>query len=161
MWNGLLSGAAGIMGVVVAAFGLWKYLDARRRDFKWRRTEFLFEQMKYLDTDEEMQEVLRRLSGWDTAGIELMFDSRSRLSVDVSPESARGLQKMLNLLDRIAYATLDAKTLTMGEVSYFGWNFSMVHRNKPLRAYCMNNGFKQVVKLAERVEQHFVALKDV
>ncbi|MFQ5771975.1 MAG: hypothetical protein ACE5HX_15680 [bacterium] len=39
-----------LIGFLIAGFGIWKYLDTRKNELVWKRTEFLFEQARLLDS---------------------------------------------------------------------------------------------------------------
>ena len=52
-----------IAALVGFSVGLWRYLDSRARELKWRRTEFLFEQAKYLDNDEDIMSAVLIIAG--------------------------------------------------------------------------------------------------
>ena len=43
-----------IIAFIGAVIGFRKYIDARKRELNWRRTEFIFQEAKYLDNDPDI-----------------------------------------------------------------------------------------------------------
>lgn len=141
-----------IGALIVASFALWRYRDTRSRELKWKRTEFLFSQAHYLDNDPQIQRAVRVLSGLDTAtSIDALFGPYAEIA-DREAEYRACFDKLLNLLDRLAYAVCNVKSLTMDEVANFGWYYRAVASHLALKGYCERHGFPDVVRFAPKIQ---------
>lgn len=143
-----------IIATFVAIFSLWKYFDARDKELNWKKTEFLFSQSHYIDTDTEMQLAMQIIDGENSIKLTELFDANGSLT-KLGNEYLPGFHKLFNLLDRIAYAVLTTKTLTMEEATLFGWHFTSIVRKKRLTKYCKKNGYKQVIEFSEEISNFF------
>ena len=130
-----------LIATIVAIFGLWKYFDARKQELDWKKTEFLFDQAKYIDDDSEIKYSFRIIDGESVLKVSDVLDEKGD-TTDEHQEFIIGFHKLLNLLDRLAYAVTIRKTITMAEVNQFGWYFTSVNRNKRLQNFCSMNGYK-------------------
>ena len=144
-WKELLAAAA-------AVFGFWKYLDTRKRELSWRKTEFLFKQARFLDTDLNIAKAVRVLTGREPDVTVASIYGGSGLSEAAQHEYQDCFDKLLNLLDRIAYSTLHVKTLTEVEAANFGWYLARIAQEPMLVSYCKENGLGDVVELAETLK---------
>lgn len=126
------------------------YFDRRKAELRWRRTEFLFEQVRYIETDPEINATIQLLEDRDTVSVE---DILSDTTSDDPKRAARlhALDKTLNVFDRFAYAVYTAKTLTVDELQIFAWYLERISDNPQLREYCRNNGYGDVLRLSEDV----------
>lgn len=143
-----------MLTAVAAIFSFWKYVDTRDRELAWRHTEFLFHQAEYLDKDKDIAAAVRVMMGADPSlSVDDLFVGSKLLVNEANNEHYRyGFEKLLNLLDRLAYAHLRKETLSMDELANFKWYFSQVCDNHKLTEYCNKNGFSDVVKMAEEVK---------
>lgn len=140
--------------VIVAIIGLIKYFHTRSKELAWRRTEFLFEQSRLLDTDEEYKESIRMLEGRHSVKLETLYDDYEKTKTDKDKiKYYEIMDKLLNYFDRISYSVYDAKTLTIIEVSNFGWYLQKIKDSKLLNKYCEDNGFQDILKLSEDIEK--------
>lgn len=144
MWQFIQDNWKALIGFLIAVFGVWKYFDARKNELVWKRTEFLFEQARLLDSDPDISEAIKILEDrHNSISLEDVFEGNK--------DYLHKFDKLLNLLDRIAYATVYQKTLSIDEVVNFGWYLKKI-KNKPLLVdYCNNNGFSDIIKLAEKI----------
>ena len=134
-------------------FGYWKYLDSRKRELKWKRTEFLFSQAQYLDTDPQISKAVAVLAGLDkNFRVDSFFDEFGKLT-KADEEYVFGFEKLFNLLDRVAYAYINAKTISKTEVDNFSWYLRAIKKSCAISAYCNQNGFENVVRIADMVER--------
>ena len=129
-------GAAEIASTVV---GTAVIISGRRK-----RTEFLFEQARLLDSDPDISEAIKILEErHQSISLEEVFEGNK--------DYLQKFDELFNFLDRIAYATVYQKTLSIDEVVNFGWYLRKI-KNKPLLVdYCNNNGFSDIIKLAEKI----------
>ena len=138
----------GALGAVV--FGFWKYFDTRRRELAWRKTEFLFEQARYLDTDTDIAKAVRVLTAREQdVTVAAIYSDSSSLEDNAKHQYQDSFDKLLNLLDLIAYSTLRLKTLSELEADNFGWYLARIADEPALVAYCSANGLNDVIKLAD------------
>lgn len=141
---------------VVAA--LWRYVSMRNRELAWRKEElawrrvvFLFEQARFLDTDPEITAVVNLLAGPDASRRIAVVLKTDKAIDDAEHRKLRhGLDKLLNLLDRIAYAEQE-NVLSLKDCTNFGWYLRIVGQIPALRSHSEQNGFHDVVALACRV----------
>lgn len=142
--------------LIVAIVGLWKYFDTRNRELAWRRTEFLFEQAKLLDTDNVFVEVMKimenRHPNISVKTLYENFDQKKELQEYWG--YYQKFDKLLNFLDRIAYAYFNAKTLSIEEVLSFGWYLDKISENSYLLKYCKENGFNDILELSKEIDEY-------
>ena len=142
-----------LSALAIGVFAVWKYFDTRRRELAWRRTEFIFEQARLLDTDEDLADAVSILEGrHETVQLASLYPDQDEL--DESSYSSldhHKMDKLLNFLDRLTYATSDAKTLSISEVVNFGWYFKLVAKHPGLKKYCRKNGFADTLALADKM----------
>jgi len=145
-----------ISTALVVAGGVWAvhtYLEKRTDELSWKRTEFLFAQAQYLETDPDIERVIRILEDRDE---EWTVDSLLDSTTTSTPEQFKLLQaldKALNVFDRLAYSVFTAKTLTLEELTIFGWYLDLITDDVVLRNYCEEKGFKNVIRLAEEARK--------
>ncbi|MGR5550866.1 hypothetical protein [Vibrio sp. DNB22_12_1] len=143
-----------IIATIVAMFSIWKYFDTRKKELSWKKTEFLFTQSHYIDTDSEMQLAIQIIDGEHSVKLTEIFDSKGYLT-ELGHEYLSGFHKLFNLLDRIAYSVLRTNALSMDEAAQFGWHFTSIARQKCLSEYCYKNGYKQVLEFSKEMEKFF------
>ncbi len=140
-----------LTAVTAGCFSLYKFLSARRQELAWKRTEFIFDQARYLDCDPDISAVVAVLSGIDcSVSVKDLID-RSPGQKPIDGKYDRGLDKLLNLLDRLAYARFTTASLSHEEVANFGWYLRVVKDQPDLAKYAEANGFADVVRLADSV----------
>ena len=137
-----------ILSLITAIIGIYKFLDARKRELKWKRTEFVFEQAKYLDNDKEIILALAVLCKTDSNyKIESIFSTDGKFIDGVEHSYMIGFEKLLNLLDRLVYA-YRADVITKGEFENFGMYLEQVLNNTRVSKYADANGYADVVTVA-------------
>jgi hypothetical protein len=62
--------------------------------------------------------------------------------------------KLLNFLDHMAYAHFHAKTLSIEEVSNFGWYLDKISENPYLSKYCEIHGFNDILELSKEIDKY-------
>jgi hypothetical protein len=132
------------------------YIDTRRRDLRWKRTEFLFAQADKLENDPDIQRAIRVLDRRERGVhvVQIFGPNADTVTFAVYRE---GFEKLLNFLDRIAYAVRHSKSLTMAEVANFAWYYRNICAHACMRSFCETSGFPDVVPLAKELTKH---LKD-
>ena len=138
----ILNNNLGLGALVVALLSAIKYFDQRNNELSWKRTEFLFKQAEMLDNDAEIKEILQLLllkQEQAEKEIEQIIDN------DNTTEKLRKLDKFLNFMDRLVSANLLQKTIKKSEITNFGWYFLKIRKNEPLKKYCNENGFDQLL----------------
>ncbi|MDA1100325.1 MAG: hypothetical protein O2967_15205 [Proteobacteria bacterium] len=145
-WNVLFGLIAGLWGVV-------QFLAARSRDLAWKRTEFIIEQSRYLDTDTEMRECTLILYGKHPT---IRVDDFLRTWEQSQDEANDGqiilkFEKYLNFLWRIAYAHLVLKTIPRIDLVAFGAYFLAVNEHPKLKEYCIGP-YDEIVMAANVLE---------
>lgn len=114
----------------------------------------MFEQARYLDTNPRIAKAIRVLTGRESdVTVALIYDDSSSLSVKARNEYRDCFDKLLNLLDYIAYSTLHIKTLSEAEARNFGWYLARIAREPALVTYCNDNGLGDVIDLAEVLQK--------
>jgi len=58
MFDALLDSWEFLVAVIGGAVGFWRFLATRKSELAWKRTEFLFDKARYLDTDPDVREIL-------------------------------------------------------------------------------------------------------
>ena len=142
-----------LLGFLIATIGIWRYLDSRSRELKWKRTELLFSQAAFLDTNPDICNVVKIIEGRNKdIGIDDLFDDSGRPDNAQYGEVWQQIDKLLNLLDRIAYAVIHLKTLTRDEAMNFSWYLRLLEKNKNMAKYCEEQGFGDILELAKRIK---------
>ena len=142
-----------ILALIVGICALLKYFDTRKRELAWRRTEFIFEQARLLDTDLDLSDAILILEERHTEVklSDLFAADKNPYNSSLHSQYYQKMDKLLNFLDRLAYATLDARTLSLAEVVNFGWYFKKIDAHQKLKEYCMDNGFNDILILANKI----------
>ena len=139
-----------IIAALALVFAYWKYIDMRKRELRWKRTEFLFKQAEILDHDEDINLATAVLDGTDSS-IELddLFDAHGNINNDIDKRYRIGFEKMCNFLDRLAYAHLNNQTIDKNDIANFGWYIESIVNHSQVIKYCENNGYEDIIKLSE------------
>lgn len=145
------------LGDVVAAIaiviGVWKFLASRKRELAWKRTEFIFEQAAYIDTDEDIAAAISiAQSALEDVTIDEVFDENGEWGKSSSTTYRQGFEKLLNLLDRLAYAHLHAHTISVSEIANFHWYYELITDHERIKKHCQINGFKDAAQVAEKLK---------
>lgn len=142
-----------VAGVVIA--GVWaviQFRDTRVRDITWKRTELLFRIGEQLDSNPRFIEALRLLEDRDDrTDLQGFFEFTESELHNGGKNLRQNIDALLNLFERIAHAVYVTKTLSIDEASCFGWYLQRILETEPLKKYCEENGFEDVLKLAQNV----------
>ena len=82
----------------------------------------------------------------------MLFDKSKKYDQEIRNEYLHKFDKLFNLLDRIAYATLTMKVLTSEEAGNFGWYLDEIAGHDGLARYCAEEGYHGVLDLAATLE---------
>ena len=139
-----------IIAALALVFAFWKYIDIRKRELRWKRTEFLFKQAELLDNDPDINLATSVLDGSDTnVRLDDLFDVHGNINHTIDKQYRVGFEKMCNFLDRLAYAHLNTKAIEKKEIANFGWHIESIVNHTRVVKYCENNGFEDIIKLSE------------
>lgn len=137
-----------VLAYLSALGGMIRYLVIRRDEALWKKTEFLFNIGRALDEDSHLQETLMILEGRNpSVTVEMVFDQNSSFDAQKRGEIQQVFDRFFNFLDRLHYAVVTTKTLSLPEASMFGWYLEQIPKHKMLVEYCQENGFHHVLEL--------------
>lgn len=139
-----------ISTLIVAVFSIWRYLDSRKRELDWKKTEFLFDQAKYIDNDEYIQKAIMVIGGNHTIKADDLIDSNGRFKNN-NKEIVEGFEKLFNLLERLSYAEHTSQVLSKKELQHFGWYYEEIIDNPTLKKYCEKNGYNDVILFGKKL----------
>lgn len=139
-----------ILALIGAVIGLWKYLDTRKRELDWRKTEFMFQEAKYLDNDPDIIKAVQVLAK-EQPNISVDDIFGEKYDHNIRSNYIIGFEKLFNLLDRLSHTHYSLKTLSKKEIENFGWYLREIQKYPQLLDYCENNGYKDVVKLSKNI----------
>ncbi len=140
-----------IISVCVLVFAFWKYTDIRKRELRWKRTEFLFKQAEFLDNDPNINLAVSVLDGVDgDVRIEDLFNIDGIINNTIDKRYRIGFEKLCNFLDRLAYAHLNSKAIEKKEIANFGWYIESIEKHTRVVKYCEKNGFGDILKLSSK-----------
>jgi hypothetical protein len=139
-----------IAGIVVAIWTVsWtvsSYMMNRRNEAAWKRTEFVFTQLRFLDTDPGISNAIAILEGWNPGVTpEDVFTPTPKLAPEMRGKHVAEFDRLLNLLWCISYAFLELKTITWKELGGFGWYLWRVQTTPSVANYCRNNGYADIL----------------
>ncbi|UCC79173.1 MAG: hypothetical protein JSW64_12995 [Candidatus Zixiibacteriota bacterium] len=75
--------------VVGGAVGLWRFLATRKSELAWKRTEFIFDKARYLDTDPDIREIIMVLESETPsyfAGKDILLDGKDGIDLISEPD---------------------------------------------------------------------------
>ena len=142
-----------VIAFLTLVFMFWKYIDVRRRELKWKKTEFLFKQAEYLDNDQDVNYAVSVIDGTDPdVKIENLLKENGEIDSTTDRKYRIGLEKLCNFLDRLAYAYFTTKTIKKDEIANFQWFIKEISLHARLLEYCKNNGYNDVIKLTAELD---------
>src|SRR5690349_14772200 len=109
-WGWIIAGIA----VVLSAVSFWL---TRRRELAWKRTEFIFNESRYLDNDPELAEAIYILEGRHP-NIDLtdIFNKEGKLEESERLVYLQKFDKLFNFFWRMCYAHLTTRTFSKKEI---------------------------------------------
>ena len=141
-----------LTAIATFIFSMWRYLVVRWAELRWQRTEFLFEQARYLDLDVQMNYAVAMLDGSYRISLNEVFDENGRFLSEVDGKYKHGLDKLFNLLDRLAWAYFENNVISKSELVNFGWYYHKILKHNRVVKYCEKHGYKDVIKLAQKLQ---------
>ncbi len=158
----IVANLVAVGGLATLAWTLIAYFATRRRELAWKRTEFLFAQAAYFDTDAQISEVVKIIDGRDPAHtVDQLYADGGTLDPKTRLDLLHKFDKLLNLFDRIAYAVLIAKTLSVAETPLLEGYLESAMSHASLVKYCEEGGFHDVVRLARVLNLHVAEASEV
>ncbi len=146
-----------IVPLLLAAMGLvWaisSYLDTQRKTLALERTKFIFENLRFLETDKSMQSSNKIIYGLATDFTIETFLSvmKSKAGSDEQKEMCMAMEGYLNFIWRIAYACIKLGSIKVEDLDAFGFYFHKISSHVGLREYCINEGFEDIIDAAEKL----------
>lgn len=108
----------------------------RNEELKWRRTEFIFDQARLFDGDNQISEAVKIITANNVSiSVENLLDLKSDMDQSERGDGRHKLDKLLNLMERLASAYKKG-ILTIDELSHFEWYFLRVKDIEALNIYC-------------------------
>ena len=153
-WFGLGVPTWGDVLVVVSLIGgaisyfVAQMLNRRQQqqEQRWRRVEFIFEQFSHFDSDEDISEAVKILSGRDNSvTIKAAFTENS----DAWNKHISKFDKMFGFLEQVAYA-VENTTLTEQDANLFEWHFHKGVENPAANAY-VSRYYPLAAKLGHKI----------
>jgi len=142
-----------LTALIGGGLATWRFLVSRNDDLAWKRTEFLFDQAQYLESNPDMREILQILGdNHNDYGVGDLIDDGAPIEAPEKYRLRNNLDQFLNFFDRLYYAHVTAKTLSKDEVMVFEWYLSEILDTDELAKYCEENGFRDVLNLANSVK---------
>ena len=117
----------------------------------WKKTETLLNLARYFDTDVDIKEAVKIIEGNSDTYVNELYLPNGDPIKEKHKELHYKMDKMFNFLDRISYAVLQSKTLTILEAKNFGWYYSEILSSERLTKYCDEYGYSDVVNLARKI----------
>lgn len=142
-----------LTALIGGGLATWRFLVSRNDDLAWKRTEFLFDQAQYLESNPDMREILQILGdNHNDYGVGDLIDDGAPIEAPEKYRLRNNLDQFLNFFDRLYYAHVTAKTLSKDEVMVFEWYLSEILDTDELAKYCEENGFRDALNLANIVK---------
>ena len=129
-------------------------LAQQKNTLSLERTKFIFENLRFFETDPLMQ-----MANQIVNGLAADFTIDTFLNVmnakNGTPEQIKrctALENYLNFLWRIAYAHFALKTVTIDDVDAFGYYFYLISQHEGLMSYCVYEGFEEIIDAIEKLK---------
>jgi len=101
-----------IIAATSLIFAFWKYIDIRKRELLWNRTEFLFKQAELLDNDPDINLATSVLDGADTeVKLEELFDAHGNINNSIDKKYRIGFEKCVTFYIGLLTHILQPKLL--------------------------------------------------
>ena len=143
-----------LIAAIALAWGITSYWLSKKNTLSLERTKFIFENLRFFETDPLMQ-----MANQIVNGLAADFTIDTFLNVmnakNGTPEQIKrctALENYLNFLWRIAYAHFALKTVTIDDVDAFGYYFYLISQHEGLMSYCVYEGFEEIIDAIEKLK---------
>ena len=132
----LLVAASIVIGAITWVLSNYKDRKQQKKELRWRQLELLYRQAELFDTDPDISAATKILTGNNVdVSIDDLFNLESETDGSEQGESRHKMDKLLNLLERVAYANQQGH-IDCNDITVFGWYFKKIKENSELNAYC-------------------------
>jgi hypothetical protein len=153
VWRHEMIATVGSWGIAIAGL-VWAIISYRlnnRSTLALERTKFIFEHLRYLDTESSMQTAKKILYGLvPDFTVETFLETEKGTPDQIANSMA--VDNFLNLLARVAYAHFTLKTITVDDLDAFGYYFYTISKHRGLRIYCLEEGYEDVIDVIEKLK---------
>lgn len=147
--------------VLAALIGLaatvWVYRAEQLNNRKWNQIQFLLKLHEEFFQRPEIRDCIHRLDNQhEYPTLERLFtQDRSTLTT----EDLAILEEFRSLFQLFDNLSLSYRmgTLTLEQIDLFGWYLHKINSAPAIRAYCQEQGFQEVIKLAQKLEHYAFA----
>ena len=151
-----------LLAVVTAVGAVVGYVKTHRRELSWKRTEFICEQLRLLDTDEKLFEMLTILEGrHPRVTVDEIYDAGGSLYDAERDAYQQDMDGFLNFIWCLCFAYLELRTLTDRNILCVGRYLDIINGTPLLRDYCLNHGYSAIIVAAEKVRRPRLTLNAV
>jgi hypothetical protein len=144
-----------ILAIIGGLWSVYTFSKQRDEDRRWRQVQFLLElNQKFFDSP-EIRRCIRWLNDEDRQGdLGAIFQSRLAQLKPDELQVVEEFDRLFQFFDNLSHCH-DMKVLTLDQINLFGWYLVKIGQNKCLRDFCNENGFEEVIRLADRIEKKF------
>jgi hypothetical protein len=135
------------------AFSIYSYMLNRRRDIAWKKTEFLYTQGQYLDSDSDLMEAVRIIEGRHPDITMAEIFGGTEFDEIKKNESLQKIDKLLSFLRRLCYSHLQTRIISLKEIQEFEWYFWRIAQSPSAVKYCHEHGFEEINVVINRLER--------
>lgn len=147
VWQTIIQGIA----VALAALGALRYLDERKEDRTWRKTQFLMELAKGFDAEERTRTAQRIFDGPKGKVHQLLTTGLSEMDSD-DVALVHCIDQYFDFFDRLYTYVFVTKVLTIEESLTFS-GYLDVLSDKEVVAHANTRGYGDVIKLGEAMDR--------
>lgn len=152
-WGDVLVAVSLLCAACAWLYDRYKERMLREEELKWKRTEFIFDQAGLFDGENEISEAVKIITDNNASvSVEKLLDLKSDMNPFHRGDGRHKLDKLLNLMERIAYA-FSRGILTIDELSHFEWYFIRVTEIEVLNDYCAEC-YPTIIKSATSLKEN-------
>jgi hypothetical protein len=144
---------AALIATLALAWTIIAYWLNKRNALALERTKFIFENLRFFETDPLMQMANQIVNGLvPDFTIDVFLDATNKKNSDPEQRTkCMAVDNYLNFLWRIAYAHFTLKTVTTDDLDAFGYYFYLISQHKGLMEYCVSDGFEEIIDAINRL----------
>lgn len=147
VWQTVIQGVA----VLVAVLGAIRYLDERKEDRTWRKTQFLMELAKDFDTEERTRTAQRIFDGPKDRVERLLTTPLDEMDSD-DVDLAHCINQYFDFFDRLHTYVFVTKVLTVEESLTFS-GFLDILSDDIVADYAEKRGYADVIRLGDEMDK--------